>query len=205
MGVVNENKVKILKIEEIEFEAKKHLVLGSETLVEPELMSRELLLSWKNTYLFFVLTKTVQHMSESSIRQFIEKYYPKYYSTETYPASECVRIHKITEPWSPNKHQWRYQGSCRCHQRWAWQAAKWHVNKTYTYYMQQLNKLIIENKALQNENEALKAENAKVKQHISQLDENAVRWVTVQKDAVIESLNTQLASKNEDIAMRGDL
>ena len=73
------------------------------------------------------------------------------------------------------------------------------VNKTYTYYMQNLNKLIVENKALQNENEAPKAENAKVKQHISQLDENAVRRVTVQKDAVIESLNTQLASKNEDI------
>ena len=73
------------------------------------------------------------------------------------------------------------------------------VNKTYTYYMQQLNKLIIENKALQNENEALKAENAKVKQHISQLDENAVRRVTAQKDAVIESLNKQLVSKNEDI------
>ena len=33
------------------------------------------------------------------------------------------------------------------------------VNKTYTYYMQQLNKLIIENKALQNENDTLKAEN----------------------------------------------
>lgn len=61
--------------------------------------------------------------------------------------------------------------------------------------MQLLNKMIIENKALQNENEALKAENAKVKQHISQLDENAVRRVTVQKDAVIESLNTQLASE----------
>lgn len=73
------------------------------------------------------------------------------------------------------------------------------VNKTYTYYMQQLNKLIIENKALQNENEALKAENAKVKQHISQLDENAVRRVTAQKDAVIESLNKQLVLKNEDI------
>ena len=73
------------------------------------------------------------------------------------------------------------------------------VNKTYTYYMQQLNKLIIENKALQNENEALKAENAKVKQHISQLDENAVRRVTAQKDAVIGSLNKQLVSKNEDI------
>ena len=41
--------------------------------------------------------------------------------------------------------------------------------------MQLLNKMSSENKAVQNENEALKAENAKVKQHISQLDENAVR------------------------------
>ena len=73
------------------------------------------------------------------------------------------------------------------------------VNKTYTYYMQQLNKLIIENKALQNENDTLKAENTEVKQRISQLDENAVRRVTAQKDAVIERLNTKLASKNEDI------
>ena len=73
------------------------------------------------------------------------------------------------------------------------------VNKTYTYYMQQLNKLIIENKALRNENDTLKAENTEVKLRISQLDENAVRRVTAQKDAVIESLNTQLASKNEDI------
>ena len=73
------------------------------------------------------------------------------------------------------------------------------VNKTYTYYMQQLNKLIIENKALQNENDTLKAENTEVKQRISQLDENAVRRVTAQKDAVIESLNTHLVSKNKDI------
>ena len=73
------------------------------------------------------------------------------------------------------------------------------VNKTYTYYMQQLNKLIVENKALWNENDMLKAENTEVKQRISQLDENAVRQVTTQKDAVIESLNTQLVSKNEDI------
>ena len=73
------------------------------------------------------------------------------------------------------------------------------VNKTYTYDMQQLNKLIIENKALQNENDTLKAENTEVKQRISQLDENAVRRVTAQKDAVIESLNTHLVSKNEDI------
>ena len=74
------------------------------------------------------------------------------------------------------------------------------VNKTYTYYMQQLNKLIIENKALRNENDTLKAENTEVKQRISQLDENAVRRVTAQKDAVIESLNTQLSSKSEDVA-----
>lgn len=73
------------------------------------------------------------------------------------------------------------------------------INKTYTYYMQQLNKLIIENKALQNENDTLKAENTEVKQRILQLDENAVRRVTAQKDAVIESLNTHLVSKNEDI------
>ena len=65
--------------------------------------------------------------------------------------------------------------------------------------MQQLNKLIIENKALRNENDTLKAENTEVKQRISQLDENAVRRVTAQKDAVIESLNTHLVSKNEDI------
>ena len=34
---------------------------------------------------------------------------------------------------------------------------------------------------------------------ISQLDEKAVRLVTAQKAVVIERLNTQLASKNEDI------
>ncbi len=74
------------------------------------------------------------------------------------------------------------------------------VNKTYTYYMQQLNKLIVENKALQKENDTLKAENTEVKHRISQLDENAVRRATVQKDAVIERLNNQLASKSEDVA-----
>ena len=37
------------------------------------------------------------------------------------------------------------------------------VNKTYTYYMQNLNKQIEENKSLRAENDALKAENNKVK------------------------------------------
>ena len=66
--------------------------------------------------------------------------------------------------------------------------------------MQQLNKLIVENKTLQYENEELKTENTEVKQRISQLDENAVRRITAQKNAVIESLNAQFASKCEDVA-----
>ncbi len=79
------------------------------------------------------------------------------------------------------------------------------VNKTYTYYMQQLNKLIVENKALLNENETLKAENAQVKHRISQLDENAVQRVTAQKDAIIERLNAQLTAANENTAkLRND-
>ena len=54
------------------------------------------------------------------------------------------------------------------------------VNKTYTYYMQNLNKQIEENKSLRAENDALKTENNKVKQRISQLDEKAVERVTTQ-------------------------
>ena len=41
--------------------------------------------------------------------------------------------------------------------------------------MQNLNKQIEENKSLRAENDALKTENNKVKQRLSQLDENAVR------------------------------
>ena len=62
------------------------------------------------------------------------------------------------------------------------------VNKTYTYYMQNLNKQIEENKSLRAENDALKAENAKVKQRISQLDEKAVGRVTTQLDYAKEEL-----------------
>ena len=62
------------------------------------------------------------------------------------------------------------------------------VNKTYTYYMQNLNKQIEENKSLRAENDALKAENAKVKQRISQLDEKAVDRVTTQLDYAKEEL-----------------
>lgn len=62
------------------------------------------------------------------------------------------------------------------------------VNKTYTYYMQNLNKQIEENKSLRAENDALKAENAKVKQRISQLDEKAVDRVITQLDYAKEEL-----------------
>ena len=82
------------------------------------------------------------------------------------------------------------------------------VNKTYTYYMQQLNKLIIENKALRNENDTLKAENTEVKQRISQLDEKAVERVTTQlvcakeELASAKSYNTTLMEMYNDLKAR---
>lgn len=36
-------------------------------------------------------------MSFYSIAPFIEKYYPQYYSIETYPKKQCVTIHKVKE------------------------------------------------------------------------------------------------------------
>ena len=38
-------------------------------------------------------------MNFYSIAPFIQKYYPKYYSIETYPVSECVAIRKVKDPW----------------------------------------------------------------------------------------------------------
>ena len=78
------------------------------------------------------------------------------------------------------------------------------VNKTYTYYMQNLNKLIVENKALQNENEALKAENMEVKQRISQLDENAVKRVAAEKDEMIGRLKRQLSVARDELTDIGN-
>ena len=82
------------------------------------------------------------------------------------------------------------------------------VYKTYTYYMQQLNKLIIENKALRNENDTLKTENTEVKQRISQLDEKAVERVTTQLVYAKEELasakryNTTLMEMYNDLKAR---
>lgn len=82
------------------------------------------------------------------------------------------------------------------------------VNKTYTYYMQNLNKQIEENKSLRAENDALKAENNKVKQHISQLDEKAVGRVTTQlvcakeELASAKSYNTTLMEMYNDLKAR---
>lgn len=82
------------------------------------------------------------------------------------------------------------------------------VNKTYTYYMQNLNKQIEENKSLRAENDALKTENNKVKQHISQLDEKAVERVTTQlvyakeELASAKSYNTTLMKMYNDLKAR---
>lgn len=76
--------------------------------------------------------------------------------------------------------------------------------RVYIYYMQNLNRLIKENEALLFENNALKAENAKVKERISQLDENAVKRVTTQKDEVIDGLRKQLATANGNLASLGN-
>lgn len=83
-----------------------------------------------------------------------------------------------------------------------------YVNKTYTYYMQNLNKQIEENKSLRAENDALKTENNKVKQRISQLDEKAVERVTTQlvyakeELASAKSYNTTLMEMYNDLKAR---
>lgn len=82
------------------------------------------------------------------------------------------------------------------------------VNKTYTYYMQNLNKQIEDNKSLRAENDALKTENNKVKQRISQLDEKAVEQVTTQlvyaeeELASAKSYNTTLMEMYNDLKAR---
>lgn len=82
------------------------------------------------------------------------------------------------------------------------------VNKTYTYYMQNLNKQIEENESLRAENDALKAENNIVKQRISQLDEKAVERVTAQLVYAKEELasakryNTTLMEMYNDLKAR---
>ena len=38
-------------------------------------------------------------MSFYSIAPFIKEHYPQYYSIESYPAAECVKIHKVAEEW----------------------------------------------------------------------------------------------------------
>ena len=34
-----------------------------------------------------------------SVAPFIKEFYPQYYSIESYPAAECVTIHKLTDEW----------------------------------------------------------------------------------------------------------
>ena len=79
------------------------------------------------------------------------------------------------------------------------------VNKTYTYYMQKLNRQIEENKSLRAENDALKAENNIVKQRISQLDEKAVERVTTQLVCAKEELASAKSYNATLMEMYNDL
>lgn len=78
------------------------------------------------------------------------------------------------------------------------------VNKTYTYYMQQLNRLINENRSLEAENIVLKEENAIVKERISQLDENAIKRVAAEKDEMIGRLKRQLSVARDELTDIGN-
>ena len=78
------------------------------------------------------------------------------------------------------------------------------VNKTYTYYMQQLNRLINENRSLEAENIVLKEENAIVKERISQLDENAIKRVAAEKDEMIDRLKRQLSVARDELTDIGN-
>lgn len=77
------------------------------------------------------------------------------------------------------------------------------VNKTYAYYMQNLNRLINENKSFEAENNALKEDNTNIKERISQLDKNAVTRVTAEKDEVISRLKRQLSVAKEELTEIG--
>ena len=80
--VLNIDKIRILRIDKVELNPKNHkFVEGSE----------------KEIPLDSFLIPTV--MSFYSIAPFIQKFYPKYWRIQTYPAAECIRIHKIDEPW----------------------------------------------------------------------------------------------------------
>lgn len=78
------------------------------------------------------------------------------------------------------------------------------VNKTYTYYMQNLNCLINENRSLEAENKVLKEENAIVKERISQLDENAIKRVAAEKDEMIGRLKRQLSVARDELTDIGN-
>ena len=78
------------------------------------------------------------------------------------------------------------------------------VNKTYTYYMQNLNCLINENRSLEAENKVLKEENAIVKERISQIDENAIKRVAAEKDEMIGRLKRQLSVARDELTDIGN-
>lgn len=71
-AVLNEGKIRILKIEEVEVDCKNRLIPGSEKEVV------------KSFY---------------SISEFIKEHYPQYYGYVSYPREQCVTIHKVDGEW----------------------------------------------------------------------------------------------------------
>ena len=70
--------------------------------------------------------------------------------------------------------------------------------------MQNLNRLINENRSLEAENKILKGENAIVKERLSQLVEKAVKRVTTKKDEVIGRLTGQLSTAKKELMNMGN-
>ena len=83
--VLNIDKIRIVRIDKVELDPKKfQLIEGSEKEIP---LDRQ-----------FLIPKV---MSFYSIAPFIQEFYPEYWGIgiQTYPAAECIRIHKIGEAW----------------------------------------------------------------------------------------------------------
>lgn len=84
-AILDDSKVKILKIEKVELDEKKHqLIEGSQQLIS----------SFKKES-----AKADKKPSVHSIASFIQQYYPEYWGIQKYPASQCIAIRKAEEKW----------------------------------------------------------------------------------------------------------
>ena len=76
-AVFDDKKVRILKVEEVEIDAKKHFIEGSSKLIKVKPI------------------KTNVH----SVANLIQQYYPEYYRMESYPAEKCAAFSTSSGEW----------------------------------------------------------------------------------------------------------